>query len=712
MSMKPFAAALCAALGLVIATSAHAGPYPTQTCVAAKMKSAAGKCKADLKTWSKWESSQDDATRDAALAASTTKLSDGWSKAETKSAAKGSDCVETTATSGDESTSIQNAVAAIAADINTGLVLANPDDAKCGAALLKAASSKCNSFLKAQSTYMKKLVKDPNGTARDAALAKASSKFSAKVTSTGLTCAPHGANTEAMIDSLSDSVVSDTTTAPTLASTWETVNPPSLIEYSNYTNEFGNHQLRPLCSRQTPYMYFVKRGTGADASKLLMYYQGGGACWDGVTCSTTTGAFDDDVDQKCVGGGNNGGACTSNSACPGGLCSADNPGLTTTGLGDLSNPSNPFRNWSAVFISYCTGDIHWGDHDSSYAGSPPFGGYAIKHRGYENAKVAEKWAREHFVNPSEVFVTGSSAGAYGAILHGIVLHDVYPASKFNVIGDAGNGVVTPTFLSVNFEPDWHVQQHLPTNIPGLNADITTLSIADLYGKAAAFYLPRGSRFGQYTAAWDGGGGSQTFFYNVMVNSVLDNGSFWHSSCGWNSQMQTYAADAVAEAPTNYRFFIMPGSRHTIYGSNRVYTETHGGVQTFVSWLNDMRSGGPWNNADCTGVDCSLLGSCAGGINGGASCQHDSECPASVCNIVDAKPPFTCNGGSNNGNSCQRNSDCPGGACQVEAAFGVCSANTTSNKAYVLCSTNADCPGVGATCDTQQPFQLDGVVSCP
>ena len=31
-----------------------------------------------------------------------------------------------------------------------------------------------------------------------------------------------------------------------------------------------------------------------------------------------------------------------------------------------------------------------------------------------NARVVEKWAREHFVIPEQVFVTGSSAGAYGA----------------------------------------------------------------------------------------------------------------------------------------------------------------------------------------------------------------------------------------------------------------------------------------------------------
>jgi len=183
-----------------------------------------------------------------------------------------------------------------------------------------------------------------------------------------------------------------------------------------------------------------------------------------------------------------------------------------------------------------------------------------------------------------------------------------------------------------------VQKNLPTYIPGLEADITTLTIADLYGKSAAFYNARGSRFGQYTTAWDGGPGSQTFFYNVMVNGITDNVNWWHSSCSWNSQMQANDQAALAEAPINYRYYIGPGSRHTIYGSNRVYTETHGGVQTFVSWLNDMRSGGTWNNADCTPNDCSLLGVCDGASpSPGASCQHDAECSPGVCTPIDTRP---------------------------------------------------------------------------
>ncbi len=708
MSMKRSFAAACAALGVAVyASAAFAAGYPTQTCVSAKLKAAASRCQADLKAWSKWDGDQDTAKRDAALAKNVTKLNDAWSKAEAKSAAKGVDCTDTTLSATDTGTAMDSGVADIVNAINSGVTL--PDS--CAAKLVGVAAKKCKGLLKAESKYVKKL----DAAARDADQTKASTKFSGQFVTTGCSTTATEPQVEGLVDDLSDALTSGTTVSPNIPTTWTAVTPTTCsggsndggkcvvasecpgggtcqtsIEYSNYTNQFGSHTLTPMCSRITPYMYWVKRGTGADANKLLMYYQGGGACWDDTTCSPSLSPspFDNFVTN------------------------GDNPANTTTGFGDLNNPDNPFRNWSAVFVSYCTGDIHWGDNARFYH-DPLNGGqtYPLKHFGYENAKVAEKFAREHFVAPEEVFVTGSSAGAYGAVLHGIELHNVFTGAHFNVVGDAGNGVVTPTFISTNFEPAWSVQQHLPSYIPGLDADITSLTISDLYGRSAAFFAPRDSRFAMYATAWDGGGGSQTFFYNVMVNGILDNGSWWHSSCGWNTQAKQNDVAAYNLAPNNFRYYIGPGSRHTIYGSNRVYTETHGGVPTFADWVNDMREGDPgWVNVECT--DCSLLGSCNGGTNSGASCQHDSECPGGVCNLVDAKPPFTCNGASvNSGAACQRDADCVGvgAACNIEASFGVCSANSTSN-AYRLCANASDCPG--GTCVTQQPFQLDGVVSCP
>ena len=602
--MRPVAAALSAAVGLaLLAPAAFAGSYPGQICVSAKLKNASKECQADLKAWSQWDGTQDQVVRDAALAANALKLSLAWTKAEDKATAKGVNCVETTLTAAETSAAINAAISDIVTTINTGLTL--PADGQCGGALLKAASRKCAAFLKAESTYLNKLAKDPNGIARDAAKTKGSTKFTSAFTSTAMGCptTATAAVIETKVDALNDSIVTDTTTSPHLASVWTPVDPPTTVNYQG-------RALTPLCSRNTPYEYFVKRGTGDGRHKLLVYYQGGGACWDAATCAVATGAFDDDVS-------------------PG-----DNPANTTTGLGDLNNTQNAFRDWNAVFVSYCTGDVHWGDNKAVYGSGA--GHFPINHFGFQNAKVVEKWAREHFVNPDEVFVTGSSAGADGAGLPGVILHDVYPASRFNVVGDAGNGVITQAFLQNNLEQAWHVQQNLPTFIPGLAANVTTLTIADLYGKSAAFYATRGSRFAQYTSAWDGGGGSQTFFYNVMLNGILDFGSWWHSSCAWNTQMRAYGIAALGEAPANYRYYIGPGSRHTIYGSNRVYTETHGGVPTFVDWLDNMRNDtNPWTTVECT--DCSLLGSCAGGANAGASCQHDSECPASTCSPIDTRP---------------------------------------------------------------------------
>ena len=727
LMMRPLAAAIGAVVGLALtAAPAFAGSfYPTQDCVAAKLKAASKKCQTDLKAWAKWDSTQDNNARDMAIAAATSKMSSAFTKADTKAAGKNVDCSQTSLTGSEMGTAIDSAVSGIVTAINTGLSL--PTDGTCGGKLLKTAGGACQGLVKDAGQFFKTFGVDPTGTIRDQKDGQVTTKFTSKYNATvtgGCPATTSAAAALTQIETARDDVVSNTTTSPDLSTAWTMVTPSP-----NFT--YGGETLSAVCSHGTPYSFFYKRGSGADVNKLLVYYQGGGACWDSITCSAPV--YDPDV------------------------TAGDNPANTTTGFGDLTNGANPFRNWSAVFIAYCSADIHWGHNGANYD--------TVTHHGWDNARLVEKFAREHFVNPTEVFVTGSSAGAYGAILHGIYLHEDYLASMFNVVGDAGSGVVTQIFLSQNFQNAWQVQNHMPT-YTGLSNDLSTLTIADLYIAGANYYgvagthhfAPRASRFGQYSTAYDGGGGSQTFFYNVMVNGILDNGSFWHSSCEWNREALQHAADAESGATNgNYESYFGPGSRHTIWGSNRVYTEVHGPVQPFVDWLDDMRTSPTWSSVACT--DCSLLGSCNGGSNDTFSCQHDSECPGGVCNLVDAKPPFTCsiktcNGGSNAGAacttasecpsgtcaaaSCQRNADCPfGGMCQVEASFGVCKhtipikcaggpnsgtvcttdsecpsstcSNTNANK---VCTTDADCDGTAGSCVTEQPFQLDGVVSCP
>jgi hypothetical protein len=338
--------------------------------------------------------------------------------------------------------------------------------------------------------------------------------------------------------------------------------------------DYEGRQFFPQCMNGSPYHFFVKRGS---VNKVLMYYQGGGACWEQLTCSLP--ACDTSVDPN----------------------GSDNPNGRTTGFADLSNPDNPFRDWHIVVVPYCSCDIHFGDAAQDYP-------LHVEHRGYQNAKVVEKYARENFPNPEQVFVTGSSAGAYGAFFHAPLLHRVWPRAQFQVLADAGNGVITQSFLDEYF-PNWNFQANLPDDIPGLREVLDEGLGIPGYTEVVANYFP-GTLWAHYTTAYDGGSGGQTGFYNLMLN---DNDpiaalSWWEGSCAFNDQMRVQAQSTAAALPDNYRYYIGTGSRHTMWGSDKVYGDTTGGVPTIVDWIDAMLGGTPaWTNVECTNCGLTLPG---------------------------------------------------------------------------------------------------------
>ncbi len=225
---------------------------------------------------------------------------------------------------------------------------------------------------------------------------------------------------EGLVDGLTDSLVTKTTVSPNVDDTkFTTISPTG-------TTQYLDKAITPVCMNGSPYNFFVKRGS---VNKLLMYYQGGGACWDTLTCDLP--------------------------ACDTTANNSDNPGNIPSGFFDLSNPDNPFKDWNIVFVSYCSCDVHFGDAAQDYpAVTTPasFPAIHVEHRGYDNSRIAEKWAREHFVSPDQIFVTGSSAGAYGAWFNAPLHEMVWPAAQFQVLADAGNGVITQDFLQNDFAP--------------------------------------------------------------------------------------------------------------------------------------------------------------------------------------------------------------------------------------------------------------------
>ena len=254
----------------------------------------------------------------------------------------------------------------------------------------------------------------------------------------------------------------------------------------------------------------------------------------------------------------------------------------------------PFTSLISLFLCNYRVYSGYGDDDQNYT---------IHHRGFDNFLVILSWITENFKNPHKIFVTGSSAGSYGALMGFPYLQEAFPRSMASMLGDAGFGVLTPEFQNFQIH-NWGIMGNLPAWIPGFERDFSEYSIGEMYKMIGQYY--RNRKIGQFTNAWDY---IQAFFYNVMLNihnpSAWDN--FYPVWIEWYEQMLEEAAIA-AEAP-NYRYYIAAGIEHTIMAFPEFYTEDSAGV-AFLDWLRAMvenqggtrgRGAMPWMNLEC--FDC-------------------------------------------------------------------------------------------------------------
>jgi hypothetical protein len=156
------------------------------------------------------------------------------------------------------------------------------------------------------------------------------------------------------------------------------------------------------CGLGTSFRFFYR--AGQDTTRLLIWFQGGGACWDFVSCS---GMFDTEVARDEIS--------------------------RYAGIFDADNPANPLREYGILFVPYCTGDVHVGATDRSYAE----GTRVIHHRGARNVDRALGWARRSLPEPRVVVAAGASAGAYGAVFHTPRITTLFPGASITTIGDSG-----------------------------------------------------------------------------------------------------------------------------------------------------------------------------------------------------------------------------------------------------------------------------------
>jgi hypothetical protein len=276
-----------------------------------------------------------------------------------------------------------------------------------------------------------------------------------------------------------------------------------------------------------------------DTSDLFIFYEGGGACWDYITCVVAS------------------------AAAPGPV-GATEWAMRQQNLPqqfDRTRATNPFRNATMVYIPYCTGDLHIGDNFTTYtgAGAPrPYHHSGLPDTIAVLSRVASTWT-----DPARVVVSGSSAGGFGAILTYDLTRKTFPGARMYLVDDAGpllEGDALPAAEKQAWISAWNIGGFIEGLCAGCQTDFSKLETT-----------------------------LTTNYPNdrMALLSSLQDGTieryFMLSANAFQTDLLQMVSDRLAPSVA-FRAFLITGTQHTLLGTMTTST-TNGTV--LEPWLDQM-----------------------------------------------------------------------------------------------------------------------------
>ncbi|MEC7987517.1 MAG: pectin acetylesterase-family hydrolase [Myxococcota bacterium] len=178
------------------------------------------------------------------------------------------------------------------------------------------------------------------------------------------------------------------------------IEPVAVIEEEDYKSYSFDVEDGPKCLRGDPFQMSSRIG---DSNSLLIYLQGGGACWSDN--------------------------CLAYSVAP--------SGLREFGVLNTEHAQNPFADWNVGYVPYCDGSIFGGDCDIDDDEDGVIDRY---HRGFANLSVALETLHHEFPDPDRIVLVGISGGGYGALAAAALVRMLWSDRALDVIADSGLGL--------------------------------------------------------------------------------------------------------------------------------------------------------------------------------------------------------------------------------------------------------------------------------
>ncbi|CAM3325625.1 pectin acetylesterase-family hydrolase [Occultella aeris] len=310
----------------------------------------------------------------------------------------------------------------------------------------------------------------------------------------------------------------------------------------------------------------------ADPTRVVLFLNGGGVCWDETSCAFTSAGPPGESDfyawnQQSDGPGDN---------------------FDEEGIFDFNNGSNPFVDYSFIYVAGCTGDAHLGSASQTYSDT-----LTVEHNGYTNGTAALDRLAEHYPDAAQVVVIGKTAGSIAAPLYGGLAADRLPDAQVTVFGaqsgawpdhpDFNLEILDTTWGAYDAMPGWAVeglaarQWGVPTfwSQAGLHHPDLVLSRFDFaYDPHAAVEI----------TGWESGDPTNL---DPVPNSdelaVIDANE-----------------EAIEATGVTVHSYTAPGEGHGLFEFEDFYRIEVNGIQ-LVDWLGDLTTGDPPADVHCD--DC-------------------------------------------------------------------------------------------------------------
>ena len=281
---------------------------------------------------------------------------------------------------------------------------------------------------------------------------------------------------------------------------------------------------------------------------LLIYLQGGGACFDLISCANNPAAYG-------AGGFQGFGA-----------------GAGQNGLFAQDREANPFRDWNMVFVPYCTGDLHGGDAPNrTVPGLELFG--AQQFVGSSNMSAVMNRIGNAGREARQVVLTGESAGGLGSLLtYGLVADSLSPA-PVDLLNDSGPFPPSNSAFPPARQQQWTSLWNLGSVLPDACASCReTDGLEHLLPHYATTYPERS--FGLISYRADFVMRLYYGYYGLIEPAPFESGLF----------------GIRPTLPSNGATYYIPGDGHTVLSSGAYYTLSVQDVP-LTDWVNQIVDGG-------------------------------------------------------------------------------------------------------------------------